>query len=967
MKRIRLFLVQIGVICMLLGLASPIARAEDEVTGVAANSTAALQECVKTERSLSVLFLVDVSSSLISGGKSGNGSDPKGLRADTLEAVVELLNTPNEMAIQNRSGLEVEAAFLDFGSAVRNSFDELSNWNPLQEVFDQKDLLARFKSKVNDQATDYVGALEPNPDLNVSSVDGEKGAIEMLDEAKSPCRILIWLTDGKFDLGKATRKVSWDTSSSSQGRLSRGTGYLCDNDPRFGEPLVDRLRDSSDGRRPVFIGAVGLGGEDFSLIKRIAEGGDCGKKQASGKFVQASKPQELLDALTQLVLPTVDPPKPAECVSLSEPKNDSIFHLNETVERVNVLVSALIGKTDVSVSLRRKEIDGKISDTQIVLVDDGKIIEKPESIDGVSDISVNPVYSVGNVSFLLVKATFDSSKGNWEGDWFTEFCREDGISAEDKSTVFVYGGVSAELLTEKLIAGRTEEIVIQLKARKSAEPLQDISKIVFNEPVASVAGVQQKVRIESDGRAVISYKPTDRDVGSSKKISFSATPALKFSDSKNGLVTFDPVEYSKDLEVVLPPKTPTIIAKAGTSWGHLAKGALKQERTFVVKPGEEDGTVCFKEVPNWSFLPTDFEGNPKLKFSNVDEANCIEVKKSEAEGKEITVAVSVTAKQLKIQTNSNIRFDIPFKAQAAGESELGNLETQAIPIDSALSISIQWIKAILYLLLAVLIPICLLWVYNALVGSRLVVPDRGIFMYQKKLIFDDNGTRVDPSSGSGALFQAGDMKLAPVGNGRVRSIALPNLSVRGKFSWLSPFSTPFAEASNNSNKQVIGPDGANLKTRAGFSPLSIEDVWYVQIDTEKQEGLDNGSQSVDLVVLVADPREGERAVEAAVKKARSRISEFKTDLAEAERVANDAKPEGRSKREPEVFVAPQEEAQEWLLGGPTKSAGGDMGNASVDGEEKSSRKRRFAKSDKEKPQDKPQDKPDDIDPSQRLL
>ena len=127
--------------------------------------------------------------------------------------------------------------------------------------------------------------------------------------------------------------------------------------------------------------------------------------------------------------------------------------------------------------------------------------------------------------------------------------------------------------------------------------------------------------------------------------------------------------------------------------------------------------------------------------------------------------------------------------------------------------------------------------------------------------------------------------------------------------------------------------------------------------------LTNGSQSVDLVVLVADPREGERAVEAAVKKARSRISEFKTDLAEAERVANDAKPEWRSKREPEVFVAPQEEAPEWLLGGPTTSAGGDMGNASVDGEEKSSRKRRFAKSDKEKPQDKP----DDIDPSQRLL
>jgi hypothetical protein len=275
----------------------------------------------------------------------------------------------------------------------------------------------------------------------------------------------------------------------------------------------------------------------------------------------------------------------------------------------------------------------------------------------------------------------------------------------------------------------------------------------------------------------------------------------------------------------------------------------------------------------------------------------------------------------------------------------------------------QWLKAILYLLLAVLIPICLLWMYNAFIGCRLVVPDRGIFMYQKKLILDDSGVRVDPSAGSGAIYQSGDMKLAPVGNGRVRSISLSNLSVKGKFSWLSPFATPFAEASNESNKQVIGPDGANLKTRAGFSPLAIEDVWYVQIDTEKTEGMGDGNQAIDLVVLVADPREGERAVDAALKKVRSRISEFKTDQAEAERTVKDAKPEKRSKRESEEVVAPAEGPTGWLLGGPTSAGAGESEQPSSNGAEKKSLKQRFTRPEKAKTQDQF----DDTEPPHRLL
>jgi len=970
MNRVRVFLLQIGVICTVLGLASPMAKAEDETTATNSDSVVALKKCVSDERSLSVLFLVDVSSSMISGGTTGNGSDPQGLRADTLKTVIELLHTPAEMAADipgvdagNKSGLDVETAFLDFGTTVRNSFEKLSGWHPIEDAFNEKDQIDQFKKKYNDQGTDYVRALAPQSQDGVAA-EGEVGAIEMMNKAKSPCRILMWLTDGKFDLGKKT-EVSWDNIRSSDKRIERGTEFLCKKDPRFSnEPLVDQLRKKFDGKNQIFVGAVGLGDANFDLFKSIAEGGSCGSLPASGKFVLASEPQGLIDALTQLVLPTVDPPKPAGCIDLSKPENDSIFHLNEVVERVNVLVRARIDPT-TDVALRRNGLSNGGAEPEIELVDNGVIVNSPPPIDGVSEISVKRVFQSGLDSYLLFQAKFDSSKGNFAGDWFTEFCRDTGVNDDvDKSTIFVYGGVSAELVTKELTAERTEEIVIQLKSRGGLN-LQDTSEINFKNTLASVDGKNQTVRIEPDGRAVISYKPKKAEVNSTKKIAFSAVPTLKLTDGSNGVVAFDPIKFNVEATVRDVPKTPSIIAKPGTAWGRLAKGALSQERIFVVKPGEEDGKICFGTLGDDGWRnPIDFVDTPNLRIAGVDKENCVSVKKGESQGKEVKLAVGVSAKQLKIQTNSQIQFEVPYTAStSSGEKLPGKLETQSIPIDSALSISMQWLKAILYLLLAVLIPVCLLWVYNAFIGCRLVVPERGVFIYHKKLLLDDTGVRVDPSFGSGALFQAGDMKLAPVGNGRVRTIALANLSVKGKFSWLSPFSTPFAEASNNNDKQVIGPDGANSKTRAGFSPLSIEDVWYVQIDTDKTAELPNGSQAIDLVVLVSNPLDGSRAVDEAVKNARIRISEFKSDLTESERTAKVSESEKQGKREPKILNEAVKQPSVWLLGKPTSTSVGDAEKSSTDREEKKRLKQRFAKPGKAKKEEKPAE----ANPPERLL
>jgi hypothetical protein len=177
---------------------------------------------------------------------------------------------------------------------------------------------------------------------------------------------------------------------------------------------------------------------------------------------------------------------------------------------------------------------------------------------------------------------------------------------------------------------------------------------------------------------------------------------------------------------------------------------------------------------------------------------------------------------------------------------------------------------------------------------------------------------------------------------------------------LSPFSTPFAEASNNNDRQVIGPDGASIKSRAGFSPLAIEDVWYVQIDSGKTAGMPDGSQAIDLVVLVSNPLDGSRAVDDAVKKARTRISEFKSELAEAERSEKEVESEKRSRREPEIAEKVVEKPSVWLLGEPES---GKAEKATVDREDDNGPKRRFFKSNKLKDQVEPEEP----DSSNRLL
>jgi hypothetical protein len=836
-----------------------------------------LRECVQRESSLSVLFLVDVSSSLFYGNRQpGQGSDPDGLRANALQAVVELLHTfSGDAAEQGKRSIEV--AFADFGQSVRSSFPAKAGWLSLDDFYADGaglDELAGFKMKRADDDTDYVGALWSQASNDSGAAAGDdpaaRGAIPLLREASSECRALVWLTDGNFEFGGKTRTVTWSSAirpaQNPQAAADEGKKYLCQSDPRLGSgPLVDELRDESN---PVFVAAVGLGNKDFSLLKGIAEGDSCGKKRALGRFVNAGEPQDLLRDLTHALIPPQLEPQPGGCARDGSKRNpNSYFVLNESVERLNLIVSAKTEGTDLA--LAHEMSDGTIS--RIQLMRDGVLVTEPAGAAGLEKLTARDVFgsTAGGTTYILVKATTKSESPEWLGRWFIEFCRDSGPDQSDGSSVYVYGGMSASLKSEKLFADRSDSVEVQLYSRLGSSSLQDPAAFVFLNGQAKIGDKDFSVQVREDGTAQIPFKPTSGDIGKPISFSFEVIPAFKLSPNNKNLVELEPVKLRQELNVLAVPKTPLVIDKAGSAWGRLTKNNLSAKKSFVVKAGEESGKVCFGPLSEATQVPTEFKGQPKIAFSPPLPADgCITMKR-DAKDREIALTVSVTKEQLQVERNASVVFEnVTYEASTdvLGDKVPGNLGRQTIPFESAREIQLSIWKALLASLVALGLPLALLWGYNYFVGAQLLIPNQGLYGYSKKFILGPNGLRLADSSLGNKDFVPGDLKLLPVPSGKVKRFDFAGLEISGSTA-ASPFSAPFVKASAPSPKQVIGPTGADPKTGAGFADLAMEQAWFLQVDASDPQAESSTERQVDLVVFTSSARNAERAVKDAIRKA----------------------------------------------------------------------------------------------------
>jgi hypothetical protein len=869
-----------------------------------------LRQCVQRENSLSVLFLVDVSSSLYYGNrKPGQGSDPDGLRANALEAVVELLHTFSGGTANQQSQQSIEVAFVDFGQSVRSSFPSKTGWVPLDDFYaDGAGLkeIAEFKLKRADDDTDYVGALLSRADVDtdddVEDDPATRGAIPLLREANSECRALVWLTDGNFEFGGKTRTVAWSPdvrpAKDPKAAAEQGKKFLCEGDPRLeSAPLVDELR---DGDTPVFVAAVGLGDKDFSLLKGIAEGKSCGKKPALGRFVNAAEPQDLLQDLTKALIPPQVEPSPGECARDGSKRNpNSYFVLNESVERLNLIVSAKTAGTNLA--LAHESLSGKVS--RIDLMRDGALLAEPTGAAGLENVSTRNVFgsTVGGTTYILVKATTEPDSPEWLGRWFIEFCRESGPDESDSSAVYVYGGMSASLKSAQLYADRSDSVEVQLTSRLGSSSLQDPSAFEFLNGQARIGTEAVAVRVQEDGTVQIPFKPTAGEIGKSISFSFEVTPAFKLSPNSKNLVELEPVKIREKIEVLAVPATPIVTEKAGSAWGLLTKDNLSTTKSFVVKAGEESGKVCFSQPGGAAALPAEFQGQPKIEFNPPLPADgCVAIERGSA-NREVSLTVSVTKEQLQLERNSTVVFDdIKYEASTdvLGDKVPGTLGRQSIPFESAREIALSIWKALLASLLALAFPLMLLWGYNYFIGAQMLIPNQGLYGYSKKFILGPNGLRLADASLGNKDFVPGDLKLLSVQSGKVKRFDFAGLEIVGSTA-ASPFSAPFVKASATGQKQVVGPTGADPKTGAGFADLAMDQAWFLQVDTTDPAAESSAERQVDLVVFTSSARNAERAVRNAIRKAPQKWRDLENGRVVELRPTKTAKDESTSEKSPD--------------------------------------------------------------------
>ena len=802
--------------------------------------TAELQKCVKEQNKLDILFLVDVSASLSKlDGKPG--SDPNALRVQALRAITQLLGTTSGLGeVSASSRKEINLAFLDFGQKVRYSFPKLQGWQSLQNVLeaDNKNrIFDQYKWKKTDSDTDYVRALDPSGFRTKKPLSGETGVLQVLNKSSSPCRALMWFTDGKFDIDPGNHSVPWMKSgtvygySQARSAVSEGKEYLCEEDPRHGKALVDVLRSSKlDATSPaLFVGAIGLGKKetDFDLLRGVAEGTNaCGKTPASGQFVRASNPQDLLDALSNILL-TVTRPTPTVCGS--NPSGDESFYLGQALQKVSLVISGKLLETDVS-------LVGPNSKTiPLVRKDGGYVVTKAdaEDLDGIRIVEAKKLFTVSNVSYLMVTAELNPNVSGWSGEWGVEFCRDNkNNNVNDKVSVYVYGSLDLVVPTKQLTVDRTKQIVLQIVG-KGAQTYSDASQnLKFKNLTVLIDGKNAIPKIEGQGVISIDYSPSENKVGQSVKVEVSTEPTFVIAGDTE--IPLDFPRWTAELPVRAVPRTPYL--EQESRWTPLDKNNPKSSAKFVVHPGDENGQICIK-IPRNPSLPVGIgnKDSKPLRIDLVPNNNCFEMKANSADkGFELRLFAE-DEKTFRIDANSPLEFPLEFKASTeTGESDTGSLKQGVVVVSSGI-VETNWLKAIALALGSLLFPLAILYGFNFLVASRLIIPNR---YYTTRVRL--SSTPVQEISDLGAVQEFSynpDTARTNKTGLRAKSFKVDNLIIIGRLA-LSPFGAPSAVASHELDV-VIGPSGRSKASSSNYSvdsvgraPVSLANSWFVVLDSK---------------------------------------------------------------------------------------------------------------------------------------
>jgi hypothetical protein len=267
--------VRVGLLCVaLVAVVAPLAASVAPAaavtvsasTGDTTSATQSLSECAQTRRRINALFLIDESGSL-------KQTDPTNQRVVAVKSALASLQSLQGDSYVGRADVRVKLVGFAEDAQTLAEWREL-NARSIKDLQRQAEALA---DRNTGRDTDYYVAL----DTARQHVEAEAAKAAAAGESEA-CTLLLWFTDGKYDIedrlqpgpGDTLSKyyapdIGLDQAGGGAQSVQRGKDLLCASGG-----VVDQLRDAQVSVAPVVL-TTQIAPEDQAFLQSVASGG-CG-------------------------------------------------------------------------------------------------------------------------------------------------------------------------------------------------------------------------------------------------------------------------------------------------------------------------------------------------------------------------------------------------------------------------------------------------------------------------------------------------------------------------------------------------------------------------------------------------------------------------------------------------------------------------------------------------------------------
>ena len=827
-----------------------------------ADAQSTIRACIQSNRSLSVVFLVDESKSLYLPGQE-RGSDPEARRVDGLKAALGGLDRIATGAGEN-DPVKVDVLFVGFASVTKPSATESANWLSLGDGQTSQAMgqAAGFADRYEGEGTDYVTAFQ--------------AAQKFLDNkvAGAGCGAIVFFTDGQYALAESDGTVSYapsvklNTRSGLDRAQEVGVEKMCRP-----SGLMDQL-----AKQGIWLFTVGLlepqdPGADFLRNIAVNDDGSCGgtERKSMTKMVTAQESSDLFFGFGSLL----------DRSDLKPVPGNGEFRTVPGLR--NFLLRADTGGTgEVTVY---QQNHGEVRFTA-----DG---EKSATISGtkltatwVSDTAVE------------INGVFDSSN-QWVGDWGYKFAQPE----KALSTLSLYADADLRIVgSPEVQRGETTRLKFELvdgrgdkiEGGRIAETATPEFELLNQETDETYPIEMERGATAGDVVAVVDVP------GSVTQPTFALLANVDFAVAPD--IQISPLSQAFQIKNKLP-KNAGYPELSPTS---LTFGEVEGNRTTteVLKiTGGKGGTGCvwFGEVAT-----VIDPGETSVSFSpgGTSASDCVKV--SPGQVKEVTVTLTESSARL-----GTYRAAVPVFLKS-GRTDIAGLGVEKMTLDATASIGPErswWKRALItlaFLLIGLAIPLLLLHLLN-IRNAKFVDPGFLKYLTTDVMITapDDDSIeepKLTDSSGDAIEFGSVRFELPVVSGTTGRGLQIGQFALEsvasGTFADRSLghiFTGPYAVSTADDSTVYAGTKGnRELQHWQGRTkheiPLDLPRTWLfipdfskMKFDSESFDSSDSvrsGPQGhLAVIVSAADQVEGAKAAFEAAAKTLSKI-DWESEMAE---------------------------------------------------------------------------------------